>query len=141
MPEIFRTTRRVEFCETDAAGIVHFAWLLCYMEQAEHQFQRHVGTSVMIEQNDGSHLSWPRVRVEADFQGPARFEDQLDITVSVERLGSKSITYAFDIRCEQRPIATGKSTAVFSRVRIGSPMQSVEIPDWLREKFKPFVRL
>ncbi len=140
MAEIFQTTRRVEFCETDAAGIVHFAWLLCYMEQAEHQFQRHIGASVMLAQEDGSHLSWPRVHVEADFQGAAKFEEILEISVEIDRLGTRSITYVFTIRCGQRKVATGKSIAVFSRVRVGSPLESVDIPGWLKDKFQPFVR-
>ena len=36
----FRTTRRVEFRDTDAAGIVHFSAFFFYMESVEHEFLR-----------------------------------------------------------------------------------------------------
>ena len=40
MPEPYRTTRRVEFRDTDAAGIVHFSAFFFYMESVEHEFLR-----------------------------------------------------------------------------------------------------
>ncbi len=96
MGEKFETLRRVEFCETDAAGIVHFASYLCYMEQAEHELLRSLGLTVSEPLADGWHLSWPRVHVECDYQGSAAFEDVLTIQVAVERLGAKSVTYVFE---------------------------------------------
>ena len=39
----FITHRRVEFSDTDMAGIVHFANFYRYMEQAEHDFFRSLG--------------------------------------------------------------------------------------------------
>jgi len=126
--EKFVTTRRVEFCETDAAGIVHFASYLCYMEQAEHELLRSIGLSVCEPQEDGWHLSWPRVHVECDFQGSARFEEVLDINVHVSRLGEKSITYEFEFKRGVRDIARGRVVAVCCRVKTDSILQSIPIP-------------
>ena len=39
MSSPFVTTRRVEFCQTDAAGIMHFAAFFELMEQAEHELE------------------------------------------------------------------------------------------------------
>src|SRR5688500_11278098 len=89
-PMAFRSTRRVEFCDTGAAGIVHFARFFIYMETAEHEMLRSVGLSVM--QADGQHhISWPRVSTGCDFQRPAKFDDVLTIEVAVERIGEKSV--------------------------------------------------
>lgn len=140
MAQLYRTKRRVEFCETDAAGIVHFASFLCYFEQAEHELLRHVGTSVIVEQPDGSHISWPRVHVECDFQGAAKFGDELDLAVEVLRIGSRSITYGHTASNSGREIASGKVTAVCCHVRPGQPLQSVAISDSFRNKLKLFVR-
>ena len=49
MPAPFRTTRRVEFADTDMAGIVHFANFFRYMEAAEVEFLRARGLSVKLE--------------------------------------------------------------------------------------------
>lgn len=45
-PEGFHWRRRVEFSETDMAGIAHFSSFIIYMEQAEHALLRSLGTSV-----------------------------------------------------------------------------------------------
>jgi len=37
MASFFKSTRRVEFCETDMAGIVHFSNFYKWMEQCEHE--------------------------------------------------------------------------------------------------------
>jgi hypothetical protein len=43
-----RWQRRIEFCETDAAGIAHFSPMFPCMEQAEHALFRSLGTSVLV---------------------------------------------------------------------------------------------
>jgi acyl-CoA thioesterase FadM len=105
------------------------------MEQAEHALLRHAGMSVVEDVGGGWHLSWPRVHVECDFQGSARFEDILHVTVHVARLGSKSVTYVFEFKDQQGiSIATGKTVAVCCRVHPGKPLQSMEIPATLRSR-------
>src|SRR3984893_8862096 len=49
MSEPYRTTRRVEFRDTDAAGIAHFSAFFFYMESVEHEFLRSLGLSVVSE--------------------------------------------------------------------------------------------
>src|ERR687883_366234 len=95
MPEPFRTSRRVEFADTDMAGIVHFANFFRYMEAAEVEFYRSKGLSVMMPWQE-QRLSFPRVSAYCDYLRPARFEDVLDISVRVQNLGRKSVTYAFE---------------------------------------------
>ncbi len=56
----FRTSRRMEFVDTDMGGIVHFSRFFVFMETAEHQFLDAVGTSVVLE-IDGDQIGWPRV--------------------------------------------------------------------------------
>ena len=60
MPYEFIFSRRVEFAETDMAGIVHFANFYRMMENAEHAFFRSLGFSVHDE-FDGQTIGWPRV--------------------------------------------------------------------------------
>ena len=138
MSTAFVVERRVEFCETDAAGIAHFSAFMCYMEQAEHALLRHLGTSVSNDIGGGWHLSWPRVHVECDYRGAARFEDCLSIEVRIAKLGAKSVTYVFDFKLSDQSIATGKVVAVCCRVHPGQPLQSTAIPDELRQKLAAF---
>src|SRR4029079_19223551 len=93
MSTSFVTTRRVEFSDTDAAGIVHFVTFFRMMEQAEHELRRSLGLSV-VRHDAEEKLSWPRVSAGGDCQSAARCEDVLEIEVRIARLGDKSITYA-----------------------------------------------
>lgn len=133
----FVTTRRVEFSDTDAAGIVHFSRFFTYMETAEHELLRSVGLSVMQPAGD-HHISWPRVSVSCDFRQPAKFEDLLTVEVAVERVGEKSVTYAFRFLREGHLLATGKTTAVCCRIEYGQPPRSIAIPASITEKLARF---
>jgi 4-hydroxybenzoyl-CoA thioesterase/acyl-CoA thioester hydrolase len=135
---VFTATRRVEFRDTDAAGIMHFASFFPIMESVEHEFLRHLGLSVLA--NDGTGpVSWPRVNAQCDYRSAVKFEDELTVTLSIERLGSKSVTYCFDIQQDGRAVAEGKMTAVCCRLASGgSPMQSIPIPEAIAAKLHPF---
>ena len=128
-------TRRVEFRDTDAAGIVHFSAFFPMMEAAEHEFLRSLRLSVMHPHDDGGHSTWPRVAAGCDYHAAARFEDLLRITVFVEHLGSKSVRYRFDISRQSDKIATGHLTAVCCRL-VDGHLQSVVIPDPIRRKLR-----
>ena len=135
-PALFTTTRRVEFADTDMAGIVHFANFFRYMEQAEHEFLRSVGLSVAMDQPDGSVIGWPRVSCSCSFDEPARFEDELEIRLSVSRIGVKSITYDIGFFRSDTQLASGRTKAVCCRFRHGETMQSIEIPREMRERLE-----
>src|SRR5437763_909891 len=134
MSAVFRTTRLVEFADTDMAGIVHFAAFFRYMEAAEHAFYRSRGLSVVLE-SDGGHVSFPRVSASCDFLSPARFDDLLDVEVRLARLGTKSVSYEIDLALNGRPVAKGKLTAVCCRVTPGKQgLESIEIPERVRAR-------
>jgi acyl-CoA thioester hydrolase len=141
MAQAFVTERLVEFCETDAAGIAHFANFFLYMEQAEHAFLRSLGTSVMLPEEDGWRLSWPRVHAKCDFLGTVQFEEQLRICLQIERLGEKSVTYRFDFFSpSNRLIARGTLIAVCCRMQSeNSLIESIRIPETLRRLLEGFV--
>ncbi|WP_425613980.1 acyl-CoA thioesterase [Anatilimnocola sp. NA78] len=139
----FQTTRRVEFSDTDAAGIMHFSAFFRFMEQAEHDLLRSQGLSVVMQDEvtkaGGGKLSWPRVHAHCDFRSPAHYEDVIEIEVSISRLGEKSASYQFRFVLAGRELAVGEITSVCCRIIPGKPPESVAIPDWFRSKLTPFV--
>jgi len=125
----FTTRRRVEFRDTDAAGIVHFSAFLLWMESAEHELLRAAGLRVIDRGPDGIDASWPRVSVSCDFSGPIRFGDEVDVAVSVEKVGRTSVTYGFAFTHEGRAVARGRVVAVRCLLRPGRDPESVAIDD------------
>jgi 4-hydroxybenzoyl-CoA thioesterase/acyl-CoA thioester hydrolase len=138
MPAAFVTSRRVEFCDTDASGMMHFAAFFRMMEQAEHDLLRSVGLSVVSQDGEGT-ISWPRVAARCDFKSPARYEDVIQIEVRIVRLGKRSITYGHRFLREGKELASGEITAVCCRCREGQPIESMLIPGSFAEKLHALV--
>src|SRR5262245_44967162 len=107
MSQPIHISRRVEFRDTDAAGMVHFSVFFVYMEQAEHELLRQLGLSVMLADDQGP-ISFPRVAARCDYQRSVKFEDMLDIEASIVRLGKKSVTYAFNFAHDGHAVASGE---------------------------------
>ncbi len=127
MTVAFRTTRRVEFRDTDAAGIIHFSAFFHYMEEVEHEFLRSLGLSVLARDAEGI-VSWPRVAASCQFRGAVKFEDVLGVELVVARIGEKSVTYAFQFTHQGREVADGEMTAVCCRMPQDGTPRSIPIP-------------
>lgn len=132
MPTEFSITRRIQFSETDLAGIVHFSNFYKMMEEVEHAFFRSVGLSVSM-QHDGLHVGWPRVSAACEFFGPLKFEDEVELRMRVVRVGDKSFSYEVDFLVQGRRIALGKTTSVCCSID-DAGMKSIPIPPAIREK-------
>jgi YbgC/YbaW family acyl-CoA thioester hydrolase len=128
----FSTTHRVQFSETDMAGIVHFSNYFRLMEEVEHAFFRSIGMSVVM-QHEGMHIGWPRVAAKCDYLGPAKFEDEIVLNLRVARVGEKSFTYSVEFMLNGRKIAVGEITSVCCLIESGA-MRSIAIPPTLRAK-------
>ncbi len=137
MGQVFKTRRRVEFRDTDAAGIVHFSVFFAYMEQAEHELLRSLGLSVIQKFGDRT-ISWPRVHAECNYRKPARFEDELEIQVSVSRIGDKSVTYLFSFCLGADAIADGQIVAACCEVENRHLKSSVTIPEEFSQRLRPY---
>lgn len=131
----FRTRRRIEFSDTDMAGICHFARFFIFMETAEHEFRAVLGTSVATEE-DGIKIGWPRVAASCDYLAPARFGDVLDLHVKVARKGRTSLTFAHEISRDGTPIARGVITSVCCRFGPDGAAQPIPIPPALAERMQ-----
>lgn len=136
MHNSFTILRRVAFAETDMAGIVHFANYFRMMEEVEHAFFRSAGLSVSM-QHDGMHVGWPRVSASCEFYGPVRFEDEIELRLSVVKLGEKSFSYEVAFWLDGRQVALGKTTSVCCELRPDGTMKSIAIPPSIREKLGP----
>jgi acyl-CoA thioester hydrolase len=137
MPYEFKIERRVEFSETDMAGIVHYSNFFKYMETAEHAFYRSLGTSVVMKHMDPP-LGWPRVHAECDYFKPLRFEDLVEVHMLVKEKKPKALTFVFrfyKLNGAREEIARGSLTVVCVTHKDGA-MRSVEMPADLAAKIE-----
>lgn len=134
-------THRVEFADTDMAGIMHFANFFRFMERTEHAFLRSMGTSVHAH-HEGQTFGWPRVHVECDFVKPLRFEDEVEVELRVREKRERSLVYDFTFRKLQDGAATDEvARGSFITVCVSidpelGKMKAVPIPAWLAEEIE-----
>jgi YbgC/YbaW family acyl-CoA thioester hydrolase len=141
MPYEFTLSHRVEFAETDMAGIVHFANFYRMMENAEHAFFRSLGFTVHGHEA-GTTIGWPRVNAAGEFFKPLRFEEVVDIQLLVAEVRTRSIRYAFRFwkndGGQRVEIARGSVTTVCASVdKTTGKLGAVEIPEAIRASIHP----
>jgi YbgC/YbaW family acyl-CoA thioester hydrolase len=137
MPHEFSVTRKVEFADTDTAGVVHFAAFFRYMEEAEHEFYRSLGESAYRWEPDGV-IGMPRVSARCDFLRPLRYPAEVEIHLTVREKSSKAIGYDVVFRVADGDaaveIARGAMKVVYaSRVHGSQDWEAVDLPPVLQE--------
>lgn len=81
---------RVEWIDTDAAGIHHHAAVARYVEAAEAALMREVGLGEYFPRA-------PRVHYEVDYESPLQFGQGVTVALEVRSIGTSSLTLGFEI--------------------------------------------
>lgn len=108
----FTCRRRIEFSETDAAGLFHFSGYFRLMEFAEAAFFRQLGWP-LLDQREKATFGFPRINAQAKFLRPLMFEDEVDISLFINSLESSRIHYGFRFEKEKNCVARGEMSVVY----------------------------
>jgi YbgC/YbaW family acyl-CoA thioester hydrolase len=130
---MFTYRRRVQFAETDLAGIVHFSVMFLYMEEAEHALWRAAGLSIA---DPGSDYAWPRLSASLEFRNPLRFEEEFDVQIQISALKTRTLEYACTIVRGDTVIARGSMTAACARKAPDGSMRAAELPADITTRLK-----
>ena len=96
MTEPFLWPTRVYYEDTDAGGVVYYANYLRFMERARTEWLRSIG----IEQDrtrEEHGIIFVVASVEIQYRRPARFNDALEVSVTVPELKNASLTFAQNV--------------------------------------------
>jgi len=107
MKPIFSIPVRVYYEDTDAAGVVYYANYLKFMERARTEWLRQLG----FEQDELVKRAGVLFAVRSaslEFMKPARFNDLLQATVAVRRVGGASLTFLQTVERDGAPICQGE---------------------------------
>jgi len=132
MAHEFRMVHRVEFADTDMAGLVHFASYFRYMEATEHAFFRSLGFSVMMW--DRFKVGWPRVQASFEYHRALRFEDEFEVWIRIVAIEEGTIRYTCVLTRGETRIATGRFTIACASRRPNQPMRRASIPPEIRTR-------
>ena len=120
-----RLTRRVQFHETDLAGVVHFSRYFLYMEEAEHALWRAAGLSIHPKH---AEIGWPRVHASFDYHRALRFEDEFEVRIRIVAIDEGTIRYSCVLSRGETRIATGRFTIACASRLPNQPMRRTTIP-------------
>ncbi|MCH7227586.1 acyl-CoA thioesterase [Haloferula sp. A504] len=134
MKPVFQIQRRVEFYETDMAGIVHFSNFFRFMEACEHAFLRSLDHELhgML---DGLETGWPRVHATCDYRAPARFGDLLDVRLFIDEVRKRSVRYRFEVAKDETLVAEGSIAAAHVAITADG-IKAVPLPEVLKLKLE-----
>lgn len=124
---IYRTQIRLK--DTDATGVLYFSEQYKFALEAFEEFLKDRGFSWRALM--GSAFLFPVVHCEAEYKAPLMVGDQLEVSFSVAKIGTSSITLQCTFRDPERNIDVGSTKIVHVAVDRES-RQTVPIPDFLR---------
>lgn len=140
-PPAFTLTRRVEFHETDAAGLMHFSNFYRWMEVCEHEWFRAHRLAIMSTAPDGVRRGWPRRDSSCEFLRPLRCGDVIRVRGTVEAVGESSLTWGFVFEKDRAgrwtAVARGRMTTVHVRQDATGRMEAEPMPAAVRTAFSP----
>ena len=123
---VFTYKRRVEFAETDAAGMVHFSVFFRYMEEAEHAVWRAAGLDIFEKHET---VSWPRISAKFDFKAPLKFQDDFEVRTEMGAVTRSTIQWAHVLMRGDTIIGNGTVTAVSVSKHPDGTIKSAPIPE------------
>jgi acyl-CoA thioester hydrolase len=93
MPSVFTWAVRVYYEDTDAGGIVFYANYLKFFERARTEWLRAagIGQQELLEREAAVFVV---KNVNLDYRLPARLDDEITLTLTVEKLGRASVQFA-----------------------------------------------
>ncbi len=129
----FRVSVPVRFNDVDHAGIVYYPLFFHYFHVAFEELfrERAAGLRTVL---DDQRLGLPAVKAEAEFHKPLRFGDEAVVEVTLERLGTRSLTLQY------RALGPQGDTCAVGHVTCAvidlDTFQAIEVPDQLRTLFE-----
>ena len=111
MPAEFSWTVRVYYEDTDAGGIVYYANYLKFFERARTEWLRalEIGQQQLIEHEQAMFVV---KNVQIDYHAPAKLDDDLLLTLRIEKLGRATVNFV-------QQAWRGESLLAAASVRVG----------------------
>jgi len=91
---MFTYTRKARYHETDQMGIIHHSNYVKWMEEARIEYMDSVGLGYRAMEEEG--IASPVVGITVDYKKAVRFDDLVEVRVSVSRYTGASIELHYE---------------------------------------------
>jgi acyl-CoA thioester hydrolase len=128
MATVFRHPIDVRYLEVDQQGVVFNMWYLAYFDDAMTAFLAHGG----LEYDDltAAGFDVQLVSTTVDWRGAVGWHDDVEVAVSLARVGRTSFTLDFQVLRSGEPVVDGRTVYVVVAMD-GSGKR--EVPQLLRD--------
>ena len=130
----FKASERVSWVDTDAAQVMHFSNYFRLFERAEEAFYRSLGLD--FDQVHKRYNIWlPRVEAFCQYKSASRFNDLLEVTLTLQKMDDRTLRYGFTITntTNQHLAAEGYVTIIAADL---TTRKSTELPDELAKQLR-----
>ena len=133
---IFSTSKKIRFHHCDPAGIVFYPQFFYLLHEVQEDFLAHVGFAEHHMITAG--MGVPIVDLKTEFLGMCRNGDDINIHLSLSKVGNSSIGMSYTITGDDGQVRLRASgVVVYSTVPQGKPMR---IPNDLRDALAPYLQ-
>lgn len=135
MPAEFIWNVRVYYEDTDAGGIVYYANYLKFFERARTEWLR----ALQVEQHvlaQEHGILFVVKSVNSDYHAPAKLDDVLKLTLSIEKMGRASIQFVQQAWCGERLL----NTAQVKVACVGTDLSPRAIPASVIDKMRNTIK-
>ncbi len=111
----------VRYIETDQMGVVHHANYVAWFELARTHLCHEMGLHYADIERRGYLMMVTGIEVK--YRQGARYGDTVQVSASIDRLLSRGVRYAYEVRREDALLATGTSQHVWTDRETRKPVR------------------
>ncbi len=124
--EDFHIEKRIYYHDTDCGGVVYYANYLKYLEEARTEFLLRRGVELTKLAEKG--VIFVVARVEVDYKAPAKYQDRISISATVEDAKLSAIRFYQEVRKGTVLLAKARTTLVC----VDSGLRARKVPENVR---------
>jgi YbgC/YbaW family acyl-CoA thioester hydrolase len=124
----------VHWGESDPFGLVYYPRIVAWFNETEHEFFRTIGFPVEQMIRD-DRTTFVMGEIHFRFIGPAAYGDRLATTITLTKIGERTLHWACKARnaVTGAPVTEGKATRVYARINEDGTLSSAVIPARMRK--------
>jgi len=129
-----KTQFRVRYADTDKMGVVYHSNYAVYFEVGRTEMFREIGLT--YNEMEKNNVMLPLVDLHINYKRPAKYDDLVTVTTSVNEMPNLKIRFDYEIHNEQGDLlVNGYTTLVFIDMQRNRPMR---MPDNIRAILEPY---
>ena len=134
---IFKTEFRPGWGEVDQDRILHFPVIFRYFKETEAQFYRSLGIprGTLLRELD---IWMPRVETHCNFVQPIKYDERLEVTMTIGEIAEKTITYSYQVFSTEREAISAEGYLTILIVS-GKGFKPIQVPQRLKELLRPYI--